>query len=345
MSERLFISLATAFFAFSSPAAFSQPNAPAFAIVKRIAGADGNWDYALADPVGRRLYIARDYGVMAVDLDSGAVTDTLLPGSMVHGVAAVEGTGLFVSTNGKANTATIFEGKTGKVLAEIPTGKDPDAVIFEPKTGLIVTLNHEGGDATLIDPLSHSAVGTLRIGGELEFAAADNAGRVYVNVADKRQIAVIDVVARKVTGTIALAGCEDPSGLSYDAADNWLIAVCFNGVAEFLDPKSHRQIARVRTGKIPDAVIWDSVRRLAFVQSFAEGTLSVIAVRNPHDIKVVQILPTQMGTRTGALDEKTGKIYLPTSKLSPPAKEGDYPTPVPGTFEVLVVAAAPASGF
>jgi hypothetical protein len=25
--------------------------------------------------------------------------------------------------------------------------------------------------------------------------------------------------------------------------------------------------------------------------------------------------------------------------LTPPAKEGDFPTPVPGTFEVLVVAA------
>jgi hypothetical protein len=59
---------------------------------------------------------------------------------------------------------------------------------------------------------------------------------------------------------------------------------------------------------------------------------------------VTQTLVTQPGTRTGALDAKTGTLYLPTSKLTPPAKEGDYPTPVPGTFEVLVVASQKRTG-
>jgi YVTN family beta-propeller protein len=342
MFERLVVCVAASLLVFFSEETLSQPSVPAFAIVKRIAGPDGNWDYALADPVGRRLYIGRDYGVMAIDLDSGAVTGKLVPGSTVHGIAAVGSTGLFVSTNGKTDTATIFEGKSGKVLGQIHTGKNPDAVVFEPKSGLIVTANHDSGDATLIDPVSHIAIGTISIGGELEFAAADGAGHVYINATDSPRIAVIDVATRKVTGTIPLTGCEEPSGLAYDATDGWLIAVCFNGVAEFLDARSHRQIGRVPTGKIPDAVIWDSKRRLAFVPSFADGTLSVIAVRNSHDIKVVQTLPTQKGTRTGALDEKTGTLYLPTSKLAPPAKEGDYPTPVPGTFEVWVVGAGTA---
>ena len=325
--------------AMASASAAPQPPAPPFRIVKHIAGPDGQWDYAITDPGTRRLYVGREYGVMAIDLDSGVVTNTLVPGKMVHGIAAVGASGVFVSTNGKANTATLFDGKSGKVLGEAHTGKDPDAVVYEPQTRLVATINHEGGDVTLIDPNSRTVVGTIPVGGELEFAAADGAGRVYINVADKRHVAVIDVAARKVVGTIPLPGCEDPSGLAYDAIDHWVISVCFNGVADIVDPATRRQIAQIPIGKLPDAAIWDAVRKLVFVPSFADGNLTVITLRGPHDIKVAQTLATQPGTRTGAVDAKTGSVYLPTSKLTPPAKEGDFPTPVPGTFEVLVVAA------
>jgi DNA-binding beta-propeller fold protein YncE len=299
---------------------------------------NGNWNYAIADVVGRRLYVARDYGVMTIDLDSGVVTPRLVSGRDVHGIAEVGNTGVFVSANGDADTATIFQGKTGKVLGTVNTGKDPDFVVFEPKSHLIVVLNQKSGNATLLDPNSRKVVGTISIGGTPEAAAVDERGHVYVNVTNKNQIAAIDVSVREVTDAIPLKGCDEPTGLTYDAADQLLISVCFNGVAEFVDPKTHRQLAQVITGKIPDAVIWDVNRRLAFVPSFADGNLTVIAVGNTNDIKVIQTLPTRMGTRTGALDAKAGAIYLPTSKLNPPAKEGAYPTPVPGTFEVLVVA-------
>jgi DNA-binding beta-propeller fold protein YncE len=339
MTERSITCAAAFLFALASGSAAPQPRAQPFAIVKHIAGPDGQWDYAIADAGTRRLYVGREYGVMALDLDSGVVTNTLVPGKMVHGIAAVGATGVFVSTNGNSNTATFFTGSNGKVLGEVHTGKDPDAVVYEPKTGLVAIADHEGGDVTLIDPNSRTVVGTIPVGGELEFAAADGAGRVYINVANKRHVAVVDVAARKVVGSIPLPGCEDPSGLAYDEIDHWVISVCFNGVADIVDPATRRQIAHIPTGKLPDAAIWDSAHKLLFVPSFADGSLTVIAIRGPQDIKVTQTLTTQPGTRTGALDAKSGSVYLPTSKLTPPAKEGDFPTPVPGTFEVLVVAA------
>jgi DNA-binding beta-propeller fold protein YncE len=315
----------------------SSPTTESFAIVHRIPGPDGNWDYAIADAAGRRLYVARDYGVMSVDLDSGAVVPRLVPGRGVHGIASVGATGRFVSTNGDSGTVTIFEGRTGRVIGTVKAGKEPDSVVFDPKSGLVIAFNHEGGDATLVDPTALRVVGAIPVGGTLEFGAVDGEGHAYVNVASKNQIAIIDVAARRVTSTIPLQGCEEPSGLAYDARDRLLISVCFNGAAEFVDPTAHGPIATVRTGKFPDAVIWDPDRYLAFVPSFADGTLTVIAVRGRTAIRAVQTLPTQVGTRTGALDSTTGNIYLPTSKLNPPLKEGAYPTPVAGTFEILVV--------
>jgi DNA-binding beta-propeller fold protein YncE len=274
---------------------------------------------------------------MSLDLDTEVVMPQFITGRGVHGIAAVAGSDLFVSTNSDSNTATVFEGKRGKVLGSVPTGTAPDSVVFEPKSQLAVVFNQGSTDATLFNPMTLRVVGTIPLSGTPEFGTVDGQGHAYVNISSKNQIAVIDVAARRVAGAIALEDCEEPSGLAYDALDQMLISACFNGVAEFLDINTRHMVTRVPTGKFPDAVIWDGDRRLAFVPSFADGTVSVVAVPGKANIKVVQRVPTQMGTRTGALDARTGKLYLPTSKLNPPAKKGAYPTPVPGTFEIWVV--------
>ena len=49
---------------------------------------------------------------------------------------------------------------------------------------------------------------------------------------------------------------------------------------------------------------------------------------------VVQTLTTQIGARTGAVDPKTGVVYLPTATYT---LQGGIPTVTPGTFQVLVV--------
>ncbi len=47
-------------------------------------------------------------------------------------------------------------------------------------------------------------------------------------------------------------------------------------------------------------------------------------------------VPTQIGARTGAVDPKTGRIYLPTAEYVPFAA-GQRPTTKPGTFQILVL--------
>jgi DNA-binding beta-propeller fold protein YncE len=321
----------------SAGAAASEPGPGPFKIVNRIAGPDGQWDYALVDDVDRHLFVGRSYGVMTLDLATQRVNPMVIPGNVAHGVAPVGTTGLYASTNGGTDSVRIFNGKTGAVVAEIKGGKDPDAIVFEPKSGLLVVANHQGGDLTLIDPLRQAVVGTVTVGGVLEFEAVDDQGTVWVNIEDRHALAAIDVAQRRVVRTVLLHGCEGPTGLAYDPDDRWLISACSNGVAKLVDAAKGREISSAPTGKIPDAVIWDGARRLVFVPSFADGTLTVISLSRSGKPSVLQTLATQVGTRTGALDPTTGRIYLPTSKLVPPKSEEEYPTPVPGTFEVLVI--------
>ena len=83
--------------------------------------------------------------------------------------------------------------------------------------------------------------------------------------------------------------------------------------------------------------MFDSKRRRAFVASGDAGTLSVIAVRGAGDVALVQTLTTQIGTRLGAVDIESGRVYLPSAKFGPPRPPIPYPTVLPGSFEILVV--------
>src|SRR5882757_5303344 len=145
-------------------------SAPNLAVVSSIPGPDGGWDLAAIDPEGRRLYIARSDGVTAIDLDSGKVTPKLFDGKRLHAALPLAN-GKVLTKNGGTNTATLFEAATGKTIAAIPTGIDPDDAVFDPTSGLVLIMDGDGGDITLIDPKTASSPGRIAVGGKLEAAA------------------------------------------------------------------------------------------------------------------------------------------------------------------------------
>jgi YVTN family beta-propeller protein len=315
----------------------ATPSVTKYRIESRISASDALWDYATVDSDARTLFLGRVGGVMTVNLESRLVTPVLVPSALAHGVVTLPGTELAANTNGVANSVTVFEAKTGRVIATIPAGKEPDALIVEPKNGLIVVTNADSGDLTLIDIKTYKVVGTIALEGKPEFLAVDGEGLVFNNIEDRSEIAVIDIAQRKIVHRIKLHGCVNPTGLAYDAWGGLLISACQNGVVNFINAKTYVEAASFKVGKGPDAVIFDSKRRLAFVPSGESGTMTIFAVRTATDIAVQQVLATQIGTRTGAVDLRTGVVYLPAAKLKPPVKPDGWPSVVDGTFAILVV--------
>ena len=319
----------------SIPAIAAEPaTSTGLHVVGRIAGPDGGWDYTSFDPVRRRVYVAHQNVVVAIDADTGKLNAAFAQGDHLHAVTPVPGTDLIVTTNSGDNTARIISAVDGRLLATIPTAKDTDGAQYDPKSGLVVVICGDGGALTLIDPKAMKAVGTIIVGDHLEFGAPDGKGRFFVNVEDKNEVAVVDLAAQKVVARYALPGCERPTGLAYVAGDR-VIADCGNGGVNILDASSGRPIANFTVGGFPDAVIYDDLRQLAFVPSARAGTLSVIALSGKGDNTIVDTVPTQIGARTGTVDPKSGRIYLPTAEYVLPAPAGQRPATKLGTFVVL----------
>jgi DNA-binding beta-propeller fold protein YncE len=309
---------------------------PGYHVVDRIAGPDGGWDYVRVDAANNRVLVAHGKSVMAVDLATNVVTSGLAPGIFLHDAMPVNGGTEILVTNGATGTAVFADAKTGATVATVQAGKNPDAAAFDAHSGLILVMNHAGGDITLIDAKAHKAVGTITVGGALEAAAVDGAGRAFINVEDKNQIAVVDVASRKVTARYELTGCDGPTGLAYDAADGLLIAAC-DGSTDVVDARTGKVLQTLATGKGADGIAYDPRRKLAFVSAGRAGTLAVIGIAKGK-ATILETVPTQVGARTVALDERTGRVYLPTAQYGPPATAGGRSSVIPGTFQLLVMA-------
>jgi len=316
-------------------ASAAQAAGSGYRVIDRVSGPDGGWDYVRVDPANNRVLVAHGGSVIALDIATKKVTPGLAPGAVLHDPLPVNGGAEVLVTNGGTAEAVFYNAKSFAEVARVKTGVGPDAAAFDGKSGLVLVMDHRGGDVTLIDPKAHKAVGSIVVGGDLEAAAVDGAGRAFVNVENKNEIAVLDLAKRTVVTRYPLAGCDGPTGLAYDAADKQLIAAC-DGATVVLDAATGKIVATLPTGKGADGVAFDPKQHLAFVPAGRDGTLSVVSVAKGK-ASIVDTVKTEVSARTIGLDPRDGRVYLPSAEFGLRPAGGGRPPMVPGSFKILVV--------
>jgi hypothetical protein len=166
----------------------------AFKVVR--VGGEGTFDTAFADVEGRRLYIPRKRPgrITVFNLDAlepvGEIPDAAANGVVVdpksgHGFAA-------------SKPVVMWDAKTLKTIKTIDVQGGPDAILFDPFSERVFIFSHVAPNLTVINAVDGSVLGTIDLGGEPEQAATDRKGRVYVDIRDKNDIAVIDAEALTV---------------------------------------------------------------------------------------------------------------------------------------------------
>jgi DNA-binding beta-propeller fold protein YncE len=298
---------------------------------------DGFWDYVGLDSDARRIYVSHGTHVVVLDADSFAVVGDIPDTQGVHGIALAPDLGRGFTSNGRADTTTIFDLKTLKNLGTVPTGKNPDAIAYEPVTKRVFTLNGASKDATAFAAADGAVAGTIPLGGKPEFAATDGKGQIYVNIEDTSELVEIDAEALKILHRWPLKPCESPSGLSIDRKNRRLFAGCGNKMMAVVDADSGKVIATPPIGEGVDATAYDPGTGFALASN-GEGTLTVVTHDAANQYRVLDNVPTKRSARTMGLDLKTHNVVLPAAEFLPP-KEGERRGAMkPGSFVLLVVA-------
>ena len=318
-------------------------------VVQRVPlGGTGFWDYLHLDQATQHLYVSHSDRVIVLDVRDNQRVGEIDGLSGVHGAVVADDLHRGFISNGHSNTVTIFDPATLKVEQTVAVGgKDPDGIVYDPYSKRVFTFNGDSNDASVIEAASGKLLGRIALPGQPEFPVSDGHGRVFANITDKGELAVIDPVAMKVTATWPLKDCRHPSGLAIDAAHHRLFSVCQNNIMAVTDSEDGKPIASVPIGDGPDAARYDAQRGLVFSSNGRSGTLTVVREQTPDRYQVIANVPTQKSARTMALDEATGRVYLSAAELGPrpaPTSAEPHPRPAikPGSFGILVVAHAPS---
>jgi DNA-binding beta-propeller fold protein YncE len=273
-------------------------------------GSPGGWDYIAVGP-DKKIYVSHGSHVVILDEKKGDSVGVIPNTSGVHGIAFYEALGKGFTSNGRTNSVTVFDIRTGRVLNQIPTGQNPDAIFFEPFTRTIITCNGRSHDLSIIDPVAEQVIGTVSLDGKPETAVSDNTGRIFINIEDKSEISVVDIIHKTVLANWSLSPGENPTGLAIDRKNHRLFAGCDRQLM-VMDAVTGKTVAKVSIGDGCDGVVFDSHLKDVFA-SCGEGTLTVIHENSPSAFNVVARVATRRSARTLAIDEKTHRIFLPAA--------------------------------
>jgi hypothetical protein len=304
-------------------------------------GGVGGMDYLTVAPQTHRLYVPRTTHTMVIDSTSGKILGDIPGQTKAHGVALVPRLNRGFITDGGGNGAiVVFDLKTNDILGTITAQPDADGIIYDPGSDRILV---SAGDSNSlitfkpdIDPKSGKIEDPIQLGGAPEFLAADGAGKVYVNLEDKDNVAVVDLKSRKVIAHWPVTPGGTPVGLALDTQHHSLVIGCRKPQKMVvMSTESGKVIADLPIGAGVDAVKIDSSEYFA---STGDGTLAVVGSSSPGKYAVVQTVKTPIGAKTMGVDDRTHKIYLPTADFEA-VKTGANGRRVakPGTFKIIVV--------
>lgn len=300
-------------------------------------GGQGGWDYLTVDSSTHRLYVPRSTHTMVVDAATGKTIADIPGQKIAHGVAVVPEAGRgFISDGGGA--IVIFDLKTNAVLGSIASPPDTDGIIYDPASGRVVAVSGDKGVVMSIqpgvDPKNGKIDDPVDLGGAPEFLASDGAGRIFVNLMDKNEVAVFDTKARKVVARWPVAPGGAPVGMTIDPAKHRLFIGCRNPRKLIvMSTENGKVLADLPIGDHVDAVKIDSGRIFA---SCGDGTLAVARETGAGKFEIEQTVKTPAGARTMGVDTATHKIYLPTTE--PGSGAAGKQTNRRGPFEIVVVA-------
>ena len=330
----------------AAPTLAQSPATAPYKVLKTAkVGGEGGYDYIFADVEGRRLYVprGRQSGLTVFNLD------TLEPAGSIPSVAAGGAAVDPKSHHGFSTTKpiTMWDSKTLEIIKTIDVDGRPDGILCDPFNQRVWILSHQPPYATVIDAKEGNVVGTLDLGGAPEQAVSDGKGKLYVNISDKANIAVVDTKTMTVTAHYDMnSKGTGGSGLALDAKNHILFAYYRqpSPVVVVVNAEKGNIITTLATGAGVDTVAFNP-ETMEAISAENAGTMTFIKEKSPTSFEVEQTLETIKGAKTLALDTKANHVFTMAAEYGPPAPDAP-PGPagrpargpmIPGSFSILMI--------
>jgi DNA-binding beta-propeller fold protein YncE len=279
-------------------------------------GPASRFDYQSFDAISGRLWIAHMGAgeVLALDLRTRRVVARVpdMPG--VTGVLAVPGLQrVFAALSGSHDIA-VLDSRSGQLLARVRGGRFPDGIVYVPSVQKLFVSDEYGRQELVLDVPTSTARPPIHLGGEVGNTHYDSvAGRVWVAVQTRNEVAAIDPRTDSVVDRVPVAGIERPHGFAVDAVHRLIYVTGeANGRLGVLNLRTSRVEHTYAVGDEPDVVALDPERKRLLVAA-ESGVIWAYETRGDSLVPLGWYRAPH--AHTIAVDPADGLIYVPLADI------------------------------
>lgn len=282
----------------------------------------GRIDHLAVDLGHKRLFVAElgNDSVGVIALGDSRVVRTLTGLREPQGIGYVPATDTLYIANAGDGSVRMFRGANLVRAGEIALGSDADNVRVDERANRLF-VGYGAGAIAVIDTTRAMKIADIALEAHPESFQLDPSGkRIFVNVPDAREIAVIDRAAHRQIAVWRTGALRGNFPLALDEAHQHVLAI-FRHPAKLgvFRARDGRLLAAVDTCRDADDVFADARRDRVYVIC-GEGAIDVLDSQNDRYSRLVRI-PTAAGARTGLFVPELDRLFVAVRATSntPPA--------------------------
>jgi hypothetical protein len=286
-------------------------------------GFSGDFDYFAVDEKGGRIFLAgEDHKTVEVfDLKSGRRLKSITGFGTPHSIIYLPETDRILVADGDKGMLQILRGSDYTVVDHVDglAGADsmrldaPSQILYVVTGGKDVPLDYSF--LVAIDLKTNKKVGELRIeSNHVEaFALESSSSRLFVNITDKHEVAVVDCKAMKEIARWPIGTQADNSPMAYDEPHHRLLIVCRKpGTLLVMDSENGKVVAHLPAAERSDDIAFDGEKGRIYVPG-GEGFTSVFQQKSADEYELVAKVKTEPGAKTCLLVPSLARFYVAVS--------------------------------
>jgi len=275
-------------------------------------GVEGRIDHFAFDPAGERLFVCAlgNNTVEVIDLRSSQRIHSITGLGSPQGIAYIpESNRLFVA-NDKGGVCNIYDGKSLQPVGQFSLKDDADNVRYDIATKQIYVGFGSGGIA-IINSADGKQIGSIKLAAHPEaFELEQHGNRIFANVPNARQVAVIDRGKREVITrwNTDLAFGNFPMAL--DEANHRLFIGCrVPSKLVVLNTDAGDVVAKIDISGDCDEVFYDGKRHRVYAICGA-GKIDIIEQADANTYNASAKIDTAKGARTGLFVPERDTLFV-----------------------------------
>ncbi|HKN59450.1 MAG TPA: hypothetical protein VJV97_11400 [Gemmatimonadaceae bacterium] len=280
----------------------------------------GRIDHLAVDAARQRLYIAElgNDSVGVVDLKARKLLRTLYGFREPQGIAYEPSTDTVYVASAGDGSVRLLHGEDLASAGDIELGEDADNIRIDAHWHRVL-VGYGSGALAVIDPGRRQKITDIRLKAHPEsFQVEPQGGRVFVNVPDANEIAVLDLATAKQTSTWPTRNLRANFPLAIDT-ERQQVLVMFRHPAKLaaFNLRDSGMTHAVEACGDSDDLFVDTKRSLIYI-SCGEGFLDVFAARADDFVRVTH-LATAAGARTSLWVPQFDRLFLAVRAAKDPA--------------------------